>query len=108
MSTHGADEIAPAYDHAETTVNAATAWAGDTGALAHKKRHRAGGPVTRPCAAPEAASLRYPGRAGHLVATERVPHHLHRGGPARRPRRPPDRSANVPGVVECQLHGSSP
>jgi len=30
------------------------------GALAHKKRHRAGGPVTRPGAAPEAASLRYP------------------------------------------------
>ena len=50
-------EAAPAHDHAETTVNAAHRVVLETlGALAHKKRHRAGGPVTRPGAAP----LRYP------------------------------------------------
>ncbi|MET3808100.1 agmatinase [Nakamurella sp. UYEF19] len=54
-------EVSPPYDHADTTVNNAhrvvlEALAG----LAHKKRERAGGDVTRPGYRPDPASLRYP------------------------------------------------
>ena len=54
-------EVSPPYDHADTTVNNAhrvmlEALAG----LAHKKRERAGGTVTRPGYRPDPASLRYP------------------------------------------------
>lgn len=54
-------EVSPPYDHADTTVNNAhrvmlEALAG----LAHKKRERAGGMVTRPGYRPDPASLRYP------------------------------------------------
>ncbi|CAN5595599.1 agmatinase [soil metagenome] len=54
-------EVSPPYDHADTTVNNAhrvvlEALAG----LAHKKRERAGGAVTRPGRRPDPASLRYP------------------------------------------------
>ena len=54
-------EVSPPYDHADSTVNNAhrvmlEALAG----LAHKKRERAGGAVTRPGTRPDPASLRYP------------------------------------------------
>jgi agmatinase len=54
-------EVSPPYDHADNTVNNAhrvvlEALAG----LAHKKRERAGGNVTRPGYRPDPASLRYP------------------------------------------------
>jgi len=54
-------EVSPPYDHAETTVNAAHRVVLETlGALAHKKRERAGGPVTRPGVAPDPSTLRHP------------------------------------------------
>ncbi len=54
-------EVSPPYDHADTTVNNAhrvvlEALAG----LAHKKRERAGGVVSRPGSRPDPAGLRYP------------------------------------------------
>jgi agmatinase len=54
-------EVSPPYDHAENTVNAAHRVVLETlGALAHKKRERSGGPVTRPGARPDPAGLRHP------------------------------------------------
>jgi agmatinase len=54
-------EVAPPYDHADTTVNAAHRVVLETvAALAHKKRERAGGRVTRPGTRPRPESLRYP------------------------------------------------
>jgi agmatinase len=55
-------EVSPPYDDSgETTVNAAHRVVLETlGALAHKKRERAGGAVTRPGSRPDPASLRYP------------------------------------------------
>ena len=54
-------EVSPPYDNAETTVNAAHRVVLETlGALATKKRERAGGVVTRPGTAPDPATLRYP------------------------------------------------
>ena len=54
-------EVSPPYDHAENTVNAAHRVVLEMlGALAHKKRERAGGEVTRPGTRPDPASLRYP------------------------------------------------
>ncbi len=53
-------EVSPPYDTADTTVNAAHRVALEAmGALAHKKRERAGGQVTRPGVRPDPASLRY-------------------------------------------------
>ena len=130
-------EVAPAYDHAETTVNAAHRVVLETlGALAHKKRQRAGGPVTRPgrprrrppCGTP---SSRRPGRdpvdratptptptCPASTTTTPEPGRLRRS-PASQLRRnrsdwhsPPMTTTGPlrqrPGVVECQLHGSSP
>jgi arginase family enzyme len=58
-------EVSPPYDHAENTVNAAHRVVLETlGALAAKKRERTGGPVTRPGARPDPATLRHPVEPG--------------------------------------------
>ncbi len=54
-------EVSPPYDHADTTVNNAHRVILEVLAgLAHKKRERAGGDVTRPGHRPDPAILRYP------------------------------------------------
>ena len=81
-------EVSPPYDHADNTVNAAHRVVLETlGALAHKKRERAGGEVTRPGTRPDAASPALPGRTDGLVPPRRLRSHLHRRRLARRPPR---------------------
>jgi agmatinase len=54
-------EVSPPYDHADNTVNNAHRVILEAlGALATKKREKAGGPVTRPGTRPDPARLRYP------------------------------------------------
>jgi agmatinase len=54
-------EVSPPYDHADNTVNNAHRVILEAlGALATKKREKAGGEVTRPGTRPDPARLRYP------------------------------------------------